>query len=121
MKLYNEALSSQADASDSPALSLEDRQILSQRLVDFADRHCTPSEAAAFEERHAAKFSTYKMEAASRKRIAETSTDEPAAKKAALNGPLELAAQKSLPHANPAAYLPGPTPAPAGDQIFLRA
>ena len=115
MKLYKEALSLRAEKIENPELSLEDRQILSQQLVDFADRHCNPSEATAFEEKHASTFSTYKMEAASRKRTAEASTDEPTAKKPALNGLHETVAQKALPQANPAVYTPASSAAPAGD------
>ena len=64
---------------------MEDRQTLSQRLIDFADRRCSPEEAALIEEKHASEFSTYKLEAASRKRSAESSLQEPAAKKAAVD------------------------------------
>ncbi len=115
VKLYSEALSSEAEKSQSSQLSLEDRQALSQRLVDFADRHCSPSETAAYEERHASDFSSYKVESASRKRAAAGSVDEPAAKKAALNGSPGDGMLNSLPQATPAAFPQMPSSAPAGE------
>ena len=113
--LYEEALSNKAEKNDTSKLSLDDRQILSQQLVDFADGHCSPSEALAFEERHALTFSTYKVEAANKKRSADSSRDEPAAKKAAPNGVSESAGQKVLPQPNQAAYIPASIAASAGD------
>lgn len=82
IQLYTDALASSADEAGLE-LSLDDRKLLSQRLVDFADRHCSPQRAYEFEGNHASLFSKYKMEAASKKRAADGTLTEPPSKKAA--------------------------------------
>ena len=87
LALYDKATTPPADSS-TKALPVPDRELLSQRSVDFAEQHGTIADVTAAETRHAQRFklSVKVVEAASRKRAAEaaaSSAAQPAAKKAA--------------------------------------
>lgn len=116
MQLYTDALAS-SGKREALELSLEDRQVLSERLKDFADRHCTPDQAYKIEGKHEALFSKYKMEAASRKRAADSQVGGPSAKKAAVEPAQPSAAGAAAGTANP--YQPDPTAAASGLQFLL--
>lgn len=102
-------------------MTTEDRELLSHRLIDFADRHCSLEEAAILEEEHAASFPSHKVEAGSKKRPAGGSADEPASKKTAVEG-VQRAAPASASQAPSQGALPAYTPIPsipsAGTQLL---
>ncbi len=88
LSLYDKATTPPADAS-SKGLPVPDRELLSQRSVDFAEQHGLIADVTAAETRHAQRFKlpVKVVEAASRKRAAEaaaSSAAQPAAKKAAI-------------------------------------
>ena len=88
LALYNKATTPPADSSIK-ALPVPDRELLSQRSVDFAEQHGSIADVTAAETQHAQRFKlpVKVVEAASRKRAAEaaaSSAAQPAAKKAAV-------------------------------------
>jgi hypothetical protein len=94
------------------ALGATDRELLSNRLVDFADRHATPALAAKLAAVHMAAFPKHWGESGGTKRASEAPPEAPAAKKSATN-PLHHS-QAGQPTAVAASMFSSAHPAGAG-------